>query len=88
MHYKNGRAAKNGDKVVMVQKSGIVTAGILYNAVPGNDTCNGRIALMSHNDPYANLSECLHADDVLGNAAGMRDVSKEKEPDPKPGHPG
>jgi hypothetical protein len=64
MHYKNGREAKNGDKVVMIQSPGIVTAGILYNAMPGNDHCNGRLALMQQNDPYCNLKECLHADDI------------------------
>jgi hypothetical protein len=64
MHYKNGREAKNGDKVVMVPASGLVAAGILHSAVAGNDMCNGRLAIMSSNDPYVNLSECLHADDV------------------------
>ena len=66
MHYKNGREAKNGDKVVMAQTfvGSTPVAGILYDAVPGNDTCNGRIAITTQNDPYANLKECLHAEDV------------------------
>lgn len=66
MHYKNGREAKNGDKVVLVSPySGIATAGILYDAVAGNDYCNGRIAITGQNDPCPNLKECLHAEDVL-----------------------
>ena len=67
MHYKNGREAKNGDTVVLVpQYAGSnPVIGILYNATPGNDTCNGRIAPIAPNDPCPNLKECLHLDDVL-----------------------
>lgn len=64
MHYKNGREAKNGDKVVLISSYGPPKAGILYDAVPGNNACNGRLAQPSSNDPIANLSECLHADDI------------------------
>ena len=74
MHYKNGREAKNGDKVVLIPKHGQPRAGVLYDATPGNDMCNGRLAQVSYNDPVANLSECLHADDVL--AATVPDTSK------------
>ena len=47
MHYKNGREAKNGDKVVLLSTYGPSTygppmIGILYDAVAGNDFCNGR----------------------------------------------
>lgn len=65
MHYKNGREAKNGDKVVQVNGYGAPKIGILYDAVAGNDTCNGRLAQMSQNDPCPNLAECLHIDDVI-----------------------
>jgi hypothetical protein len=65
MHYKNGREAKNGDKVVMVSLYGPPVAGILYSAVAGNDNCNGRIAIATQSDPYTNLAETLHADDIL-----------------------
>lgn len=64
MHYRNGREAKNGDKVVMFPGNGAPVVGILYDAVAGNDTCNGRIAPTSPNDPWPNLREVLHADDV------------------------
>jgi hypothetical protein len=65
MHYKNGREAKNGDQVVLIPTSGVPVIGILYNAQAGNDFCNGRLALPQASDPYPNLKECLHLDDVL-----------------------
>ena len=66
MHYKNGREAKNGDKVVLLPTYGPPVVGILYGAVAGNDLCNGKIAPVLPNDPCPNLKkECLHLDDVL-----------------------
>ncbi|HEY6056223.1 MAG TPA: hypothetical protein VIU86_19995 [Gaiellaceae bacterium] len=65
MHYKNGREAKNGDKVVLVPSYGAPVIGILYDATAGNDYCNGRIAPVSPSDPMPNLKECLHWDDVV-----------------------
>lgn len=63
MHYRNGREAKNGDKLVQVGHDGkIVGFGILYDAVPGNDYCNGSVAPIG--GPGACLVDCLHADDV------------------------
>ena len=64
MHYKNGREAKNGDKVIFFPQWTAPVVGILYDAVAGNDSYNGRIAATGPNDAYPNLSECLHADDV------------------------
>lgn len=66
MHYKNGREAKNGDKVVVIPDFGAPYAGILYDAVSGNDFCNGRIAITTPTDPTPNLKECLHLDDLVG----------------------
>lgn len=76
MHYKNGREAKNGDKVVLIGAYDNATpvAGILYDAVAGNDYCNGRIAITTNQDPCPNLKECLHADDV--RLATVPDSSK------------
>jgi len=73
MHYKNGRPANNGDKVICLPSYGPPIAGILYDATPGNDSCNGKIALTSANDPMPNLAECYHADDV--KAAIIPDAS-------------
>jgi len=67
VHYKNGREAKNGDKVVLIPSyGGSPIVGILYDAQAGNDFCNGRLAPTSPLDPTPNLKECLHLDDVLG----------------------
>lgn len=74
MHYKNGRPAKNGDKVIHISATGVATGGILYDAVPGNDFCNGRLAITRASDPCPNLKECLHADDVV--AATIADSTK------------
>jgi len=73
MHYANGREAKNGDKVVYLSTYGPPVAGILYDAVPGNDTCNGKIAVTSSTDPCPNMKECFHVDDI--KAAIIPDTS-------------
>lgn len=67
MHYKNGRIARNGDKVVLIPgyAGQQMITGILYDAVAGNDYCNGKLAPIRPSDPCPNLKECLHIDDVL-----------------------
>lgn len=69
MHYKNGREAKNGDRVVVIPAQGPVVRGILYDATPGIDTCNGRLAFAGAHDPCPSLAECLHEDDLRALAA-------------------
>ena len=69
MHYRNGREAKNGDKVVQLslydgQAGQIVAVGILHGAKPGNDFCNGSIAPIQNAVTGACLCDCLHVDDV------------------------
>ena len=67
MHYRNGREAKNGDKVVMLDMGGtgkIIAVGVLHSATPGNDYCNGMIAPIQHPCLTACLCDCLHAEDV------------------------
>lgn len=81
MHYKNGRVAANGDKVVRVGSGSYspTLSGILYDATPGNDGCNGRLALFGPNDPMPNLAECLHEEDaicILNNAAESAKAKK------------
>lgn len=79
MHYANGREAKNGDKVVLLSRFGS-KVGVLYDAVAGNDFCNGRVATIGANDPCPDLRECLHLDDVLAiGAASVPDTSKAAE---------
>lgn len=65
MHYRNGREAKNGDKIVKLDHEGRVTAyGVLHSATPGNDYCNGMIAVVQPANDYACMVDCLHIDDV------------------------
>lgn len=74
MHYKNGRPANNGDKVVLIPSYGAPVIGILYDAVAGNGTCgcNGRLAPCSPTDLMPNLAQCLHFDDVVAaDKAGL-----------------
>jgi len=78
MHYRNGREAQNGDKIVKLDyDSGkIVCFGVLHSAVPGNDYCNGSIAPL-HNDHNACMCDCLHIDDL---AALIKQAGLDKRP--------
>jgi hypothetical protein len=64
MHYRNGREAKNGDKIVQLNTLGAVVGfGWLVDAKPGNDYCNGMIVGCGPLQA-ACLCDCLHIDDV------------------------
>jgi hypothetical protein len=80
MHYRNGREAKNGDQIVHLgyADAKITAMGILYNATPGNDHCNGSIAPLGGSAPSgACLCDCLHVDDV---AAMLAEKGLDKRP--------
>ena len=77
MHYRNGREAKNGDKIVKVEGGKIISFGVLYGAVPGNDYCNGHIAVIQPAPDYACMVDCLHVDDLA-------ELLKEKGLDKRP----
>jgi len=81
MHYRNGREAKNGDKVVQLgpttTNAQIMAVGVLYDATPGNDYCNGRIAPIQEPIAHACLCDCLHIDDV---AAILEEKGLDKRP--------
>ena len=64
MHYRNGREAKNGDRIVNLQGGQINAFGVLYGAVAGNDYCNGAIAIAQQIPAGACLCDCLHIDDI------------------------
>ena len=64
MHYRNGREAHNGDKIVKLEGSKVVAFGVLHSAVPGNDFCNGNIAVIQNANDYACMVDCLHVDDL------------------------
>lgn len=78
MHYRNGRPAQNGDKVVQLGSDGQVAAvGVLHSATPGNDYCNGTIAPIQNANTGACMCDCLHIDDV---AAMLKEKGLEKRP--------
>lgn len=79
MHYRNGREAKNGDKVVQLNTTtGEITAvGVLHSAVPGNEWCNGSIAPIQDLKTGACMCDCLHVDDV---AAFLTEKGLHKRP--------
>ena len=64
MHYRNGREAKNGDKIVRLNEGAVKAFGVLHGAVVGNDHCNGNIAVVQSANEYACLCDCLHIDDI------------------------
>ena len=65
MHYRNGREAKNGDKVIQLGDAGLpVAVGTLTDATPGNDYCNGSIVPAQASSVTACLCDCLHIDDL------------------------
>jgi hypothetical protein len=87
VHYRNGREAKNGDKIVQIGQVyladgktlvPVITAlGVLYDAKPGNDYCNGNIAPIQQPGVGACMCDCLHADDV---AAFLTEKGLDKRP--------
>jgi hypothetical protein len=81
MHYRNGREAKNGDKIIQLEMDGdkVVSFGVLHSATPGNDYCNGSIAPLLGNTG-ACMCDCLHIDDL---AAILTEKGLNKRPQGK-----
>ena len=81
MHYRNGREAKNGDRIVQLGDRGkILHMGVLYDATPGNDYCNGSIALVQQPVTGACMVDCLQIEDV---AAFLAEKGLDKRPEGK-----
>lgn len=84
MHYRNGREAKNGDKIVQLTgypvSDQVNAVGILTDAKPGNDYCNGTILAIAPQQTMACLCDCLHADDV---AELLKTAGLDKRPEGK-----
>ena len=84
MHYRNGREAKNGDTIVNLDSIGPYAnsqSGVLRDAEPGNDYCNGYIQQgpePSESDPMACMCDCLHTEDL---AAILAEKGLDKRPD-------
>jgi hypothetical protein len=80
MHYRNGREAKNGDRIVQIGGDGkVINLGVLHSATPGNDYCNGQIAVV-HGPVMACMVDCLHLEDV---EAMLKERGLEKRPEGK-----
>lgn len=80
MHYRNGRPAQNGDKIIQLGGTSgarITSMGVLFDATPGNDHCNGSIAPIQNTPTGACLCDCLHVDDV---AALLAEKGLDKRP--------
>jgi hypothetical protein len=80
MHYRNGRAANNGDKIVKLEGGKIVAYGVLHSATHGNDYCNGNIAVVQPVNDYACMVDCLHIEDL---AKILADAGLDKRPEGK-----
>lgn len=78
MHYRNGKEAKNGDKIVQIGADGKIEAvGVLHSAVPGNDYCNGYIAPTQSPVTIACMVDCITVEDLA-------EILKEKGLDKRP----
>jgi hypothetical protein len=77
MHYRNGREAKNGDKIVQLEGGKVIASGVLHSATPGNDYCNGYIAAIQAPNTGACMCDCIHVDDLA-------EILKEKGLDRRP----
>ena len=77
MHYRNGREAKNGDVIVNLQGGKITAVGVLYNAIAGNDYCNGSLAPIQNMREGACMVDALHIEDIEAMVASApRHVSR------------
>ena len=81
MHYRNGREAKNGDRIVRLgcTSGTIECVGELRDAVPESDCCNGKIVPVPTED-IACMCDCLHVDDL---AAILAEKGLDKRPEGK-----
>ena len=74
MHYRNGREAKNGDRIIQIGGYGsgskITAVGVLYDAVAGNDYCNGELVITGYGPQGpaiiigACMCDCIHVEDL------------------------
>jgi hypothetical protein len=82
MHYRNGRPAVNGDRIVQIGANAagevqVTALGVLYDATPGGDYCNGSIAPTQQAAIGACLCDCLYVEDV---AALLKEKGLDKRP--------
>lgn len=84
MHYRNGREAKNGDKIAQLETSSgkILAVGQLQNAVAGNNYCNGELVITGYGPKPAIIigacmCDCVHIEDL---AAILAEKGLDKRP--------
>jgi len=65
--YKNGRPAKNGDKVVVIPANAPPLAGYIY----GVESSSPRVVVTAPHDTV-NLADCLHADDIMAQIPPLK----------------
>lgn len=76
MHYRNGRKAKNGDRVLVTPHYGHPYVGVLVDSQPGSTSCNGTVQPIDpHRLASVTVGECLHLDDVAAAAKSAPDTS-------------
>jgi hypothetical protein len=84
MHYRNGREAKNGDRIVQLGSDGkVLGIGILYDATPGNDYCLRAVlratAHLAHGVPHHDLRKRVarrcHCDAAMQRAIATDDLA-------------
>ncbi len=80
MHYRNGREAQNGDRIVSLNGGRVEAFGVLHGATPGNDYCNGNIAIVQSTQAMACMCDCLHVEDL---AAILAEKGLHLRPDAK-----
>lgn len=86
MHYRNGRAAHEGDPVIAEtwKGSGKFVAGTLHSTMPNATTCNGQLAVASVGGSvqhHVTIGECFHAEDAFAAAvAKLTEAPQAAEP--------
>ena len=79
MHYKNGRLALPGDKVINLTSG---HSGVLHSINEQSTSCNGHVVAITEGNHYTTISDCLHQDDIA--AADIPDSSAPPAPVAEP----
>jgi hypothetical protein len=79
MHYKNGREAKVGDRIVGVDSSGHPVAGVLVEANAGSTTCNGNVVPFNSPTWCITLGDCLHVEDFKAESKEKKEAPADRK---------
>ncbi len=77
MHYRNGRAANDGDPVIgeSWKGSGNIIAGKLHSTSPGSTSCNGQVAhpiVGGVANAHITVGDFYHAADAFAAVEGKQ----------------